>query len=77
MGTGSFMGESDRDVALTTHTHLEPRLKKEYSYTSTPPPCLHGRLWDELDAYGTLSTLPFSKHADLEMQRVRLKRGAF
>jgi hypothetical protein len=24
-------------VALTTHLHLAARLKKEYSYTSTPP----------------------------------------
>jgi len=24
-------------VALTTHPHLAPRLKREYSYTSTPP----------------------------------------
>ena len=35
--TGSFPGESGRVVALTTHPHLEPRLKKEQSYTSTPP----------------------------------------
>jgi hypothetical protein len=77
MDTGSFMEESGRDVPLTTHTHLAPRLKKEYSYTSTPPLCLHGRLWDELDAYGTLSTLSFSKHADLEMQRGMETRGAF
>jgi hypothetical protein len=25
-----------------THPHLAPRLKKEYSYTSTPPLGLHG-----------------------------------
>ena len=24
-------------MALTTHHHLAPRLRKEYSYTSTPP----------------------------------------
>ena len=29
-------GWSDRSVALTTHTHLAPRIKKEYSYTFTP-----------------------------------------
>jgi len=29
MGTGSFPGVSNQDVALTTHTHLAPRLKKE------------------------------------------------
>jgi hypothetical protein len=37
MGTGSLSrGESGRGVALTTHPHLVPRLKKESSYTSTP-----------------------------------------
>jgi hypothetical protein len=29
-------------VALTTYLHLVPRLKKEYSYTSTPPRGLRG-----------------------------------
>jgi len=28
MGTGSFLGESGRGVALTTHPHLAPRLNK-------------------------------------------------
>jgi hypothetical protein len=39
MGTGSFPGvkRAGRGVALTTHPHLAPGLKKEYSYTSTPP----------------------------------------
>jgi len=35
-------GQSDRGVALTTHLHLAPRLKKEYSYTSAPSLGLHG-----------------------------------
>jgi hypothetical protein len=38
-------------VALTTHLHLTPRLKKEYSYTSTPPLGLRGLLWGELYLY--------------------------
>jgi hypothetical protein len=29
--------QSDWGVALTTHLHLTPRLKEEYSYISTPP----------------------------------------
>jgi len=29
MGTGSFPGVNGRVVALTTHPHLAPRLKKE------------------------------------------------
>ena len=36
MGTGSPGGKGGRDMALTIHTHPAPRLKKEYSYTSTP-----------------------------------------
>jgi len=30
-------GLSGRGVALTIHSHLAQILKKEYSYTSTPP----------------------------------------
>ena len=36
MGTGSFPGLSGWGVALATHLHLAPRLKKEQSYNSTP-----------------------------------------
>ena len=44
MDTGSLsLGYSGRSVALTTHPHLAPRLKKEWSYTSTPPLGFHGR----------------------------------
>jgi hypothetical protein len=32
-----YRGQSGRGVALTTHPHLAPRVKKGYSYTSTPP----------------------------------------
>jgi len=51
MGTGSFPGESDRCVALATHPHLAPRLKKEQSYTSTPPLGLRGLSYVELYLY--------------------------
>jgi hypothetical protein len=38
-----------RDVNHTpTNPYLEQRLKKEKSYTSTPPLCLNGRLEDEV-----------------------------
>jgi len=44
MGTGSVSrGQSDRSVALTI-PYLAPRLKKECSYTSTPPLGLRGLL---------------------------------
>jgi hypothetical protein len=39
--------KSGRGVAFTTHPHLAPRLKKEYSYTS-PHRDLHGLLQGEL-----------------------------
>ena len=43
MGTGSLSREqSGQGVALTTHPHLQPMLKKKYSYTSIPPLSLHG-----------------------------------
>jgi hypothetical protein len=38
MGTGgSFPGINGRGLKLTTHLHLVPRSKEEWSYTSTPP----------------------------------------
>jgi len=43
-----YQGQSVRGVTLTTHLHLAPRLKKEYSYTSTPPLGLHGLFLGEL-----------------------------
>jgi hypothetical protein len=44
MGTrGSFPGSKEaRGVKLTTHLHLVPRSKNEWSYTSIPPIRLHG-----------------------------------
>ena len=40
---GVYTGDkATRAWRQTTHSHLEPRLKKEYSYTSTPPPSLRG-----------------------------------
>jgi len=38
-------------MALTTHPHLVPRLKKEYSYISTPLIGLHGLLLGEIYLY--------------------------
>jgi hypothetical protein len=43
MSTGAFPG-----VALTTHPHPAPRLKKEYSYTYLPLLDLRGLLYGEL-----------------------------
>jgi hypothetical protein len=35
-------GQEEQGVTLTTQPHLASRLKKGYSYTSTPPLDLHG-----------------------------------
>jgi hypothetical protein len=35
-------GKAAGVVELTTHLHLVPRLKNEWSCTSTPPICLYG-----------------------------------
>jgi len=37
MGTGSFSGVKRLGRGVDHPPHLAPRLKKEYSYTSTPP----------------------------------------
>jgi len=42
IGTGSLKGVKRPGVVLTTHSHIAPGLKKEYSYTSTPPLGLRG-----------------------------------
>jgi hypothetical protein len=48
MGTGSFPEAKWWSVALATHPHLAPMLKKEWRYTSTPRLCFHCSLWGEL-----------------------------
>jgi hypothetical protein len=39
---------------LTTHLHEAPMLKKEYSYTSSPPLGLRSLFWGELHFTRTL-----------------------
>jgi hypothetical protein len=48
MGTGGpFPGDKHgRDVTLTTHPHLVPKLRMSRSYTSSPPKRLRGVCWD-------------------------------
>jgi hypothetical protein len=42
-GTGSlFQGQTDGRRGVDTHIHLVSRLKKQWSYTSTPLLGLHG-----------------------------------
>jgi len=51
MGTGAFPGVKRPGRDVDQLPHLAPRLKKEYSYISTPCPCLHGRVYDALYLY--------------------------
>ena len=44
MGTGSFPGVKRPGRGIDHPHHLAPRLKKEYSYTSSPPLGLCGLL---------------------------------
>jgi len=42
MGTASFPGIERPKGGVDHPPHLLPKLKKESSYTCTPPLCLHG-----------------------------------
>jgi len=48
MGTVSFTGVKRPGRGVDRPPHLALRLKKEYSYTSTPPLGLRGLFWGEL-----------------------------
>ena len=52
MGTGSFPRVKRPGRGVDNPPHLEPRLKKEQSYTSAPPVGFQGLFW------GALSLLP-------------------
>ena len=47
MGTGSFPGVKQTGRGVDHPPHLATRLKKEQSYTSTPPLDLRGLFWGE------------------------------
>jgi len=40
-------------MVMTTHSYVAPKLKKKYSYTSTPPIGLHGLSYGRLYLYFT------------------------
>jgi len=48
MGTGSFPRVKQPGIGADHPPHLMPRLRKEYSYTSTTPLGLHGLFKGEL-----------------------------
>jgi hypothetical protein len=45
MGTGSFPEVKRPSLGVDHPPHLQPRLKKEYRYISTPPLGLSGLFW--------------------------------
>jgi len=47
IGTGSLSGGNAAEAWRWPPTNLTPRLKKEYSYTTTPPLGRHGVFYDE------------------------------
>ena len=51
MGTGSYPGVKRPGRGVDHPPHLAPRLKKEYSFTSTPPLGLRGLIQGELYLY--------------------------
>jgi len=70
MGTGSFPGIKRPGPGVVHPPHLVPRLKKEWSYTSTPPLGLCGLFWGELTFSSTIPNvaldpypLPLTSHS--------------
>jgi hypothetical protein len=64
---GAFSwGLSDRSVKLTTHLHLVPRSKNEWSYTSSSPIYLQGVVLSKEKNTGktSLLPLPYLTHRD-------------
>ena len=61
LGTGPFPGVKRLGCGVNQPPHLQPRLKKEYSYTSTPHLDLHGLLKGELYVTFTVSEKRSSK----------------
>ena len=58
MGIGSlFPGVKRPGHGVNHPAHLAPRLKKEYSYTSSPPPSLRGLFYDEVYLYLYTATI--------------------
>jgi hypothetical protein len=57
-------------MKLTTHLHLVPRSKNEWSYTSTPPESLHGVALSK--SIGTTLPLPSRKKLGLSVPFERL-----
>jgi hypothetical protein len=73
MGTGSFPGVKLPGSAVDHPTHLVPRLKKEYGYTSTPHMGFCGLFYGELYVTLLYCTLPPSPEGQ-EKERKK-KRG--
>ena len=56
VGTGPLLGLKRPGRGVDHQPPLTPRIKEEYSYTTTRPPLyLQGRLWGELNIYTHMS----------------------
>jgi hypothetical protein len=60
MGTGFFPAVKRPGHGVDNPPHLAPKLKKEYSYTSTPPLGLHGLFYGEFYSTESNSTFEIS-----------------
>ena len=79
IGTGSFPRVKRPGRGVDHPPHLAPMLKKEYSYTSTPPLGLRGLFWGELYLFTIFNKravlrLPFYSNA--AFQRILLLHTA-
>ena len=72
MGTGSFPGVKRPGYGVDHPPHLAPRLKKEQSYTSTPPLGLRGLFQGEVYLY--LYKVAGGKHEHSPQSTVMVKR---
>jgi len=68
MGTGSFPGVKRPGGGVDHLPHQAPRLKEEYSYTSTPSLGLRGLFWGELFLLRFISC---SHHKALSLIKVK------
>ena len=67
-GTGTFSrGQSGRGVGLTILPYLPPSLTKRYSYTPTPPLCIHGMLQSKIRRLPTSSAFCCTKEWELQV----------
>ena len=77
IGTGSLSRGWSGQGVTNTHPHLAPRLKKEYSYTSTPPLGRQGLFYGELYLYSSRLTSTFQTNVSSQIIIISTKNRVF